>query len=242
MLSALAFITFRQWRLRGLRLALTLLGVALGVAAFFAVRTANTTLTGSLRGMVEQLAGRATLQLTGGESGFPQDVLKTVIDTPGVQLAEPIIETVAQVALPGEDNLLLLGLDMGSDLKLYEGTFDELGLEISNPLAFTSRSDSIAVSRAFADRHKLKEGDLLPLYTQRGLQNFTVRGFFKPIGIGTVFGGNIAVMDIYAAQTAFNRGANVDRIDMMTDSRVPPDTVREHLRARLPAGLEVVRP
>lgn len=242
MLNALAFVTFRQWRLHRLRLILTLLGVALGVAAFFAVKTSGTTLSNSLHDTVERLAGRATLQVTGGESGFPIDFLQSVLDTPGVQLAEPVIETVAQTNLPGKENLLLLGLDSSSDLKLYEGTFDEAGLEIENTLAFSSRSDSIAVSRTFADRHGLKEGDLIPLYTQYGLQNFTVRGFFKPTGIGAIFGGNIAVMDLYAAQAAFNRGDNLDRIDIVSDANVDSQIVQERLQARIPVGLAVTKP
>ena len=65
-----------------------------------------------------------------------------------------------------------MGMDTGSDLKLYEGEFDEAGLEISNPLAFSERPDSIAVSRPFADRYGLKDGDQFPVYTQRGPTEF----------------------------------------------------------------------
>jgi len=86
--------------------------------------------------------------------------------TPGVQLSEPVIETVVETALPDSTNLLIMGMDTGSDLKLYQGEFDQSGLEISNPLAFTSRPDSIAISRPFADRYGLKEGDHLPFYTE----------------------------------------------------------------------------
>ncbi len=147
MWGALILVTIRQWRLHKLRLALTLAGIALGVAVFFAVRTANTTLVGSLSSTVEKLAGQATLQVSAGEATFPLDVLKSVRATPGVQLSEPVIETVVETALPDSTNLLIMGMDTGSDLKLYQGEFDQSGLEISNPLAFTSRPDSIAVSR-----------------------------------------------------------------------------------------------
>ena len=133
-------------------------------------------------------------------------------------------------------------MDTGSSLKLYEGEFDQAGLEISNPLAFTERPDSIAVSRPFADRYGLKEGDRLPLYTQRGRQDFTVRGFFKTSGASVVFGGNLALMDIYAAQAAFDRADRIDRIDIMTDPGTAVDAVEQNLRGRLPAGLEVARP
>ncbi len=48
MFSALWQITSRQWRTHRLRVATTTLGIALGVAVFFAVRTANTALLDSL--------------------------------------------------------------------------------------------------------------------------------------------------------------------------------------------------
>jgi len=242
MTSALTFVTIRQWTLHKLRLGLTLMGIALGVAVFFAVRTANTTLVNSLATTVEKLAGRATLQVSAGEAPLPEEVLSSIRNTPDVLLAEPVIEKIVQTALPDATSLLVMGMDTGSDLKLYEGEFDEAGLEISNPLAFSERPDSIAVSRPFADRYHLKEGDHVPVYTQRGQQNFTVRGFFKTTGASVVFGGNIALMDIHAAQLAFDRAGKFDRIDIMTDPRANVDVVQQTLRSRLPAALEIAKP
>src|SRR5258705_6511641 len=142
MWGALILVTMRQWSLHKLRLVLTLGGIALGVAVFFAVRTANSTLVSSLSSTVEKLAGQSTLQVSAGEASFPQEVLSSVRATPGVQLSEPVIETVVQTALPDATNLLVMGLDTGSDLKLYQGEFDQAGLVISNPVAFSSRPHS----------------------------------------------------------------------------------------------------
>ncbi len=215
MWGALTLVTIRQWGLHKLRFALTLSGIALGVAVFFAVRTANTTLVGSLATTVEKLAGQATLQVSAGEATFPLDVIRTVRSTPGVKLAEPVMERVVQTALPDATNLLVLGMDTSSNLKLYEGEFDQAGLEISNPLAFTERPDSIAISRPFAERYGLKDGDRLPVYTQRGLS---------------------------AAQLAFDKKDRIDRIDIMTDPGIGVQKVEQDLRGRLPAGLEVAPP
>ena len=135
-----------------------------------------------------------------------------------------------------------MGMDTGSDLKLYEGEFDQSSLEISNPLAFTERPDSIALSRPFADRYGLKDGDRIPIYTPRGRQDFTVRGFFRTTGASVVFGGNIALMDIHAAQAAFDRVGKFDRIDIMTDPAANVGAVQQSLRSRLPAGFEVAKP
>ena len=91
MILALWQVASRQWRIHRLRVAMTTLGIALGVAVFFAVRTANSALLDSLTLTVQRLAGKSTLEVTAGETGFPEEVLDTVRATPGVQLAEPVI-------------------------------------------------------------------------------------------------------------------------------------------------------
>jgi putative ABC transport system permease protein len=242
MFGALWLITFKQWRAHRLRVALTTLGIALGVGVFFAIRTGNATLLDSLRATVEKLAGKATLQITAGESGFSEKVLDTVRATPGVQLAEPVIETIVQTGFADEGNLLVLGVDTTGDQQLRDYQFDRTQTQISDPLVFLAQPDSILLSRAFADRHGLKVGDKLPIYASDGKKEFTVQGTFKPVGVGEIFGGNIAVMDVYSAQVVFHRGRKFDRIDLMNAPGVPVEVVQQRLRARLPPGVEVDRP
>ena len=129
MFSALFHITLRQWQQHLLRLALTTLGIALGVAVFFGIRTANATLLDSLRLTVEKVAGKATLQVTAGESGFPEEILDKVRTTPGVQLAEPVIEVIAHTSFADEGNLLVLGVDTAGDQQLRDYQFDRSQLQ-----------------------------------------------------------------------------------------------------------------
>src|SRR5256885_1003155 len=158
MIRALALISLRDWRLHKLRLVLTTAGVALGVAVFFALQTTKDALGSDLNTTIEKLAGRATLQVTVGEAGFPIDVIDVVRQTPGVAVAEPVVEIYASTA-PGDERLLVLGLDTASDLGLYTDTVDQNSLIIKNPLAFTNRPDSVAITGSFARRHGLKNGD-----------------------------------------------------------------------------------
>ena len=88
MISVLAQITWQQWRRHRLRTLLTIVGISLGVAVFFAVRTANVSLIASLTTTIEKLAGKATLQIASGEAGFPENIWDVVRDTPGVKVAE----------------------------------------------------------------------------------------------------------------------------------------------------------
>jgi putative ABC transport system permease protein len=242
MYAALWHITARQWRTHRLRIALTTLGIALGVSVFFAVRTANAILLDSLRLTVERLAGKSTLEVTAGETGFPEEILETVRMTPGVQIAEPVIEVIAHTGFEDEGNLLILGVDTTGDQQLRDYQFDRSQTQVTDPLAYLAQPTSILLSRSFAERHRLRIGDTLPIFTSGGREEFTVQGLFKPVGIGEVFGGNIAVMDVYSAQVVFNRGRNFDRIDLMNSQDVSVEDVQRRLRARLPSGLEAVRP
>ena len=84
-----------------------------------------------------------------------------------------------QTALPDATNLLVLGMDTGSNLKLYEGEFDQAGLEISNPLAFSQRLiplPSPPLCRAlWIERWRSAAG----LHPARHGEDFTVRGFLQ---------------------------------------------------------------
>ena len=124
MIGALWQVASRQWRTHRLRVAMTTLGIALGVAVFFAIRTANAALLDSLTLTVERLAGKSTLEVTAGEAGFPEEALDTVRATPGVQLAEPVIETIVHTAFQDEGNLLILGVDTTGDQQLRQYEFD----------------------------------------------------------------------------------------------------------------------
>lgn len=242
MIAALAQVSLRQCRTHRLRVAMTALGIALGVAAFFAISTANRALLDSLALTVERLAGKSTLEVTAGETGFPETLLETVRATPGVQLAEPVIEVIVHTTYADEGSLLILGVDETGDQQLRQYEFDRSQTVIDDPLMYLAQPNSILLSRVFATRHGLRIGDELPLFTANGKRNFVVQGFFQPQGMGSVFGGNIAVMDIYSAQSVFGRGRNFDRIDLSNDPAVGVDELQRRLRAKLPRGVEIERP
>ena len=242
MLRALSLIIFRDWRTHKLRLALTVAGIALGVAVFFAIQTANKTLVGSLNDTIEKLAGKATLQVVAGEAGFSQDILKTVRETPGVRIAEPVTETVVSSQVGGGQQILILGLDTASDLALYNDGADPRGFVVKNPLAFANHNDSVAVTKTFSERFNLKDGDKVTVDTQKGPVELTVRGIFNESGISAVFDGNVAVMDISSAQELFGLGNKIDRIDVANAADVKVDKLQRDLAVRLPGGIDAVRP
>src|SRR5205809_6307784 len=84
------------WEEKG-RTFLTLLGVALGVAVFVAIRLANHSALASFRDTVDAVAGRANLQISASGSGFDERLFPRIRATRGVRAAAPVIQVLAPV-------------------------------------------------------------------------------------------------------------------------------------------------
>lgn len=242
MRRALIFISLRDWRNHKLRAIITLIGVAIGVSAYFALRTVNQSLLGSLEATVDRLAGKATLQITAGESGFPEDVLETVRSTPGVTDATGQILQFCWTDLKSKAPLLVLGIDAVGEQKLRGYDVDAAALPPGNSLVFLKLPGAIVISSAFAEQEGLNVGDGLPVLTSQGRVELKILYLLKDERIGSLYGGRVGMMDIQSAQNAFGRGRNIDRVDLITEAGVTVESVRQGLKERLAAGLDVDRP
>jgi putative ABC transport system permease protein len=239
----LRLISWPYVRKHVLRTLLTTAGIVLGVAVFVGMHAANESVLFAFSHTVDRIAGKAELQVTAGEAGFPEEVLERVQAASSVRVAVPVIEAVVDTRLPGQGNLLVLGIDMTGDRSLRDYDL-ESGDDavVDDPLVFLAQPDSIIVSKEFADRNRLAVGQRLVLGTVEGDKPFTIRGVMKSSGLTSAFGGSLAIMDIYAAQKMFGRGRSFDRIDLaVKDGRTIRDAEAE-LTAALGPGLQVEPP
>ena len=238
----LRLISWPYFRKHVLRTALTTAGIVLGVAVFVGMHTANQTVMRGFAETVDRIAGRTQLQISAGEAGFGEEVLDVVRSAKSVRVAAPIVEVVVDANKKGESSLLIVGVDMTGDRHLRDYDLEHEDETIDDPLIFLAQPDSLIVSKEFADRHQLSMGAVLPLGTMAGQKRFTVRGIVKSSGWASAFGGNIAVMDIYAAQHMFGRGRTFDRIDVALDEGVPLADGAREIAALVGAGFDVQPP
>ncbi|MEO7189556.1 MAG: FtsX-like permease family protein [Vicinamibacterales bacterium] len=239
----LRLISWPYFRKHLLRTALTTAGIVLGVAVFVGMHTANQTVLLSFSQTVDRIAGKTQLQVSAGEAGFGEEVLDLVQSASTVRVGVPIIEVVVDSNIPGEGNLLVLGVDMTGDRSLRDYDLEGGGdAEIDDPLIFLAQPDSLILSKELADRHHIAVGSRLPLGTSGGQRTFTVRGIIKSTGLASAFGGNIAIMDIYAAQHMFGRGRTFDRIDIAMKPGVTLTDCQRELHALIGSGFDVQPP
>lgn len=226
-----------------LRSVLTVAGISLGVGLFAGMHTTSQSTIAALNNTVEQISGRSQLQVSGDEDGFDEEVLDKVQALREVSAAAPVLESVARTRLAGEGSLLVLGVDMVGDSKLRDYSMESQGDEaVDDPLVFLSQPDSIIVTRRFAARNGLGLNSRISLSTVEGDKSFTVRGLLRDGGLASAYGGNVAVMDIYAAQKMFGRDHKFDRIDIAVRDGVSVEQCRAAVAQALGPELRVEPP
>ena len=95
-MNLLRLISWPYARTHVLRTIMTTAGIVLGVAVFLAMNTANENVFLAFSRTVDRIAGKTELQISAGETGFPEEVLERVQAVPGVRVAVPVIEALAQ--------------------------------------------------------------------------------------------------------------------------------------------------
>jgi putative ABC transport system permease protein len=226
-----------------LRSILTATGIVLGVAVFVGMHTANQSVLYGFHQTVDRIAGATQLQITAGETGFDEDVLERVQAIPDVRVAVPVIEAVAGTGFKGQGNILILGVDMTGDRSLRDYDMQSNDTDVvDDPLVFLAQPDSIIITDTFARENGLRVGAKIPMSTMEGGKSFTVRGIMKSGGLASAFGGNLAVMDIYAVQKVFGRGRKFDRIDIAVKAGAPVEEARKRIESALGPGFQVEQP
>jgi putative ABC transport system permease protein len=234
--TLLRYFSLRYLRRHPIRVFLSVMSVALGVALFASIDVSNSSTEAAFRRTVTALAGKAQLQVVKSRSfGVEEEVLKKIDGVAGVQAA-PVLQL--STTVPGApEGLLVLGLDFAREASFRLWDVAEGEKPQINPLAFLG--DVILISRSFADRRRLKIGGGFKIDTPTGPRPVMIGAIFKDEGPAQIFGGNIAVMPLKTAQRLFRRAGTVDRVEILTKGVV--EEVARGLRAALGPDY-IVRP
>ena len=236
------FVGLRHLKEKPLRTVLTALGVALGVALYIAILIINKSTINSFKENINAMAGKATLTVSGGETGFPEEKLEIVQKFPGVKHAVPMVESHGFFRDGTQtESLVFLGVDMLKEqsVRTYKTT-DEEGID--DPLTFLNQPDSVIMSNSFATIHHLKIDSKFEVATTNGRKTLTVRGLLTPQGAAKAYGGDLCIMDIDGARMTFGKTGKLDRIDIVTQEGIPIDALAIDLEKALGPGYHVDRP
>jgi putative ABC transport system permease protein len=258
---------FRQFILRRLiheraRTLTTILGVALGVAVVIAIQLANASSVKGFETALATVAGKASLEILGG-GGVDETMLPSLGWLREFGSVSPVIEGEMALVLGGElrarrtEALKVLGVDILRDLTIRDyvvGAAEELNqqsrgrtddLSAQQFLELLTSPQSVVLTEKLARQRGLTLGASVRLMAGDRVNTYIIRGLLKDEGPARVMDGNFVLMDIAAAQLAFDRLGRVDRLDVMLDDASTNEAIDRSLAAiaaRLPAGLTAQRP
>jgi putative ABC transport system permease protein len=235
-------VSLKHLLLRKMQTLMAVAGICLGVAAIVSIGVVNRSVLFSFEDSFTRVTGKAKLQVTGAQSGFPEELLEKVQNVSGVEHAVPVIETDGMLVAGKERSIVILGVDVLVDTQVRDYSLTGESSDVPDPLLFLAKPDSILVTRTMAEREGFSIDQKIQVQTVEGIKTFRIRGILNPEGPAKAMGGNLAVMDIYAAQMAFGKNGRIDRIDVSLLPGEDLETVRQAIAAALPDGYMVDTP
>jgi len=232
------------------RTALTILGIAVGVAVVVAIQLANQSALRAFRESVDAIAGRANYQIIGDAGPLDERVLLSLrpLWSKGVRFA-PVIDveglleppdTIPSASAPSQGPVRLLAVDLLSDLHFrdYRYARIETGAKVEALGDYIAlfQPDSIIVPAPFAQEHGLRIGSRIGLNILGHRRTLVVRGILEARGPATAFNGNIVVCDIATAQRNFGLEGKLSRIDLLLPDERLASTIA------IPPGARIERP
>ncbi|MGH7822562.1 MAG: ABC transporter permease, partial [Candidatus Binatia bacterium] len=208
-------LSLRHFAAHRLRTLFTVAGIALGVATIVGMRLMHESVSRGYERTIERIAGKAVMQVTNGEVGVPEELLEEIRRVPGVSAAVASVQGFVSVPGGRGERLYVFGVDLLADdeLREYEVTTSEA--EVDDPLVFLAQPDSVALTRPFLERSALRLEDTIDVLAPQGKARLTIRGALDVrSGPASLFGGRLAVMDVFAAQQLFQLGRRFSQIDI----------------------------
>ncbi|HVJ23030.1 MAG TPA: FtsX-like permease family protein, partial [Burkholderiales bacterium] len=203
--------------------ALSVAGIALGVALGYGVHLVNRAAVGDVAAAVRSIAGTADLEVRGGRGGFAEGLYPKIARIGGVAVASPALELDAGIA-GTERTLRITGVDILRSAVLQPQLVTEDRYELLTP-------DRVFLSAAAAEALALGKGDVLKLVVGQGIVELKVAQVLNSLR------GVSALTDIATAQWRFGRLGELNRIDLRLAAGADREKVRRQIQALLPPGV-----
>lgn len=233
-----------------------MLSLAVGVGVVVAIQLANVSSVRGFSSALDTIAGRTSLEISTPGVGLDEERLAQLPWLQEFGSVSPVIDV--DVLISPKDNgrlnqtprklelIRLLGVDILRDRMLrdyfVQSDHTEQVVTTQRVLQLLTDPDSVLLTKTFIERHGLAIGEVVLLVVGDRTTRLQVNGILSDEGVARALGGNVALMDIAAAQLALGTLGRIDRVDLVLRNGVDLDVAEGMISQRLPSGLEVRRP
>ncbi len=221
--------------------ALSLLGIALGVAVVVSIDLANASAMRAFERSTDAVAGRATHQLVGGPSGLPESVYRDVRLLPGAPVSAPVVEGYVRATSGDRRTLTVLGVDPFAEAPFR--SFVPRGGGSVDLGAFLTEPGTALLTRRTAQALGVNTGDTLDVGMEGVTRRLRVTATLAPEDEGSARAmESLVLTDISTAQEVLGQVGRLSRIDLQLPEGEAGEAQLARLRTLLPEGAEVLRP
>ncbi len=233
-------LTARELRRRPGRATLTLLSIAIGIAAIVSVSLGAATTRQAQQEMYQLVTGRAALQVTAeGNGPFEQNVAATVANVVGVQAAVPSVQQFTNMWFEHRRfQMLVMGISPAEDKKVRDYELREG--------RFFQGSEGVLLESQFSHALGAGVGDEILLQAKLGFPRNTHRlkiaGLLSAQGAAGFNKGGVVFLPLNVAQNYFTGRGKITALDLVLDSGADEQFVQQRVAEVLPPGLQVHPP
>jgi putative ABC transport system permease protein len=223
------------------RTGITILGVAVGVAVFLSIRLANQQTMMSFTESVDLVLGSSHAVIRVEGMDFDEQVFKKLHTLRDEIKAYPVVEGYGVESTSGEV-VEIIGTDLLQDSGIRDFSIKTVEKDLKGLLKIIMDPSGIILPEKFVPGTHFAPGDTVQFLIKGKEKSLNVNAVLENKGIAKALNGNFALMDIAAAQIAFEKIGRLDRIDIQFLNPVDFELMREKIAALLPENMKVERP
>ncbi|MCC6954836.1 MAG: ABC transporter permease, partial [Deltaproteobacteria bacterium] len=233
-------LTISFLRTERFKFALTLAGMALGVAVFFSIRTVNESAFRSFANSVELVRPPSTLSVVSAAGRVPESVVPLLRRNPLVHSALPFVSRVVRASRSGADG----EVDLGTVQVVAVDTFapraeqsvlqGEIEVSRGDFLSLLSQKPSALASVALFD----SRGEPIDLIVNGRAHRLELVASLPQSPLTAAYGGKLIVIDIATFEALFGEYGSLDRVDVSIRADAPADAAAT-IAASLPSGMSL---
>ncbi len=232
----LVHLIVRQWRQRPARTALSIVSVAIAVAAVLGVTLAQSSVRLAFRELLAATEGHPAVEIVAIDGGrFDAARVPGVDHLDGARAATPLVTRATLARVNGKRfQAVLLGVPP-DDAQLWEALPLDEGITCRE-------SRQALLSADLAKSLKIEVGDRLIVLGRRGPHAAKIVGLVNSAALRELAPTATLVMPIGEVQQLYRLGDQVNRVRVALESSDQRETVQAAIGARLPEDLVVQAP
>jgi putative ABC transport system permease protein len=243
MIRILFLLVLDHLRHRPFRAFLTVVGVAIGVSAWLAIRLANGEVYRSFEQSVESVVGKASITLSRGTGGMDESIIEVIQRHPGVQSAHPMLKI--EVSIQGGPSsgraLVIWGVDVlefAEDMESGDSTRSTHSIPDEQWKQFFSPR-TVYLGKEFAKEFGVTKGQTLAVTGQDMSYDLVVGDLLRSSDSRLLAAERQVIMDIAAAQWLFGWLGRLHSIAVVPEPGVAGSTLIQSLKAVVPPDIRI---